>query len=72
MALTLQDPELMADCQRFIARASAVAQSSMHLYEFALRGVDKSSPEYNELKEYQLKHLSALKEDILKLEQDLV
>lgn len=71
MALSLQDPELMADCQRFTAFASAVAQSAMHLYELELRNVDKTSPEYTQIKEYFQKNLPKLEEIIEKLKKDL-
>ncbi|MGN6560758.1 MAG: hypothetical protein ACTHJ2_09565 [Candidatus Nitrosocosmicus sp.] len=61
----------MADCQAFIALASACAQSHMHLYELELRGVDKSSPEYVEILAYCNKNLPKLEARIQKLKEYL-
>lgn len=70
MTLPLQDPELLADCQSFIALASADAQAAMHLYELELRGL-KGSEEYIKIQEYLLKNLTKLEARIQKLKEDL-
>lgn len=66
-----QDPELMSDAQRFTTFASAIAQSSMQLYEFALNNGDKTSPEYLKLHDYFKSNFPKFKECIAKLEADL-
>lgn len=71
MALTLVDPELKADAQRLISFASSVAESSMALYEYASRGVDKESPEFKELHAYFLKNGPKLKDIVDTLLADL-
>lgn len=66
-----QDPELMADAQRLTSFASAIAQSSMLLYEFELHNGDKTSPEYVKIREYFLKNLPKFEKIISKVKKDL-
>ena len=66
-----QDPELMADAQRLTSFASAIAQSSMILYQYELHNGDKTSPEYIKIREYFLKNLPKFKDVIANIEKDL-
>jgi hypothetical protein len=71
LSTNFQDPELMADAQRLTAFASAIAQSSMLLYEYELHNGDKTSLEYLKIRDYFLKNLPKFKEVVAKIEADL-